>query len=164
MKNKYRIEGKYAYIQLQKGHETKISTESPFRADEFGGMWYAHYSKCTKSHYVLGHDYINGKRKTVRLHRHLLYVSDPKILVDHVNHDTLDNADENINIVNYAENAQNHECKGYSQDPRSGNFQARIRTNGELILLGTFDTPDKARQAYLDAKKQYHKYGGRIAV
>lgn len=38
-----------------------------------------------------------------------------------------------------------------------GRYQARIRVDGKLQFLGSFDTPEKAHGVYLAAKRELHK-------
>ena len=41
---------------------------------------------------------------------------------------------------------------------RKNRYEAQIKVNNKSIHLGSFDKEEDARQAYLDAKKIYHKY------
>ena len=45
---------------------------------------------------------------------------------------------------------------GYSQYKHNGKYGARIGIDDKIIHLGLFDTPEKAHQAYLNAKSIYH--------
>lgn len=38
-----------------------------------------------------------------------------------------------------------------------GGFKAAIQINGKRKTLGTFKTPEKAYEAYLDAKREHHE-------
>lgn len=40
---------------------------------------------------------------------------------------------------------------------RSGSYASAIQTDGVRTHLGTFKTADEAAQAYLDAKRLFHK-------
>jgi hypothetical protein len=57
----------------------------------------------------------NGKR-LVYMHRQIMGVTDPKILVDHANHDGLDNQTHNLRRSNKKQNGANRKTKrsGYS--------------------------------------------------
>jgi hypothetical protein len=44
--------------------------------------------------------------------------------------------------------------KGMSIRP-NGRYQARIRVDKKIIWLGTFDTPEEAHSAYVQAAKQH---------
>lgn len=50
--------------------------------------------------------------------------------------------------------------KGYHWHKPNKKYVAQIRLNGELIHLGYFYTAEEARNAYLKAKKIYHKIEG----
>jgi hypothetical protein len=76
-------------------------------------------------------------------------------LIDHYNRNRKDNRLENLHLVNRKQNSYNRDDKGYYLRP-NGKYQASIRIDGRAICLGTFDTEDKARASYLEAKKKYH--------
>lgn len=58
------------------------------------------------SGYVVWRGIINGKKKTVRLHRLIMHADDDQI-VDHINRDKLDNRKSNLRFVTCAENLKN---------------------------------------------------------
>jgi hypothetical protein len=64
---------------------------------------------------------------------------------------------ENLRVVTSQQNHFNINCKGYYWDKKTQKWQAQIRVRGKNKHLGRFNTEDEARQAYLDAKKIYHK-------
>lgn len=111
MKNDYEIRGDITAIFLNSPKhgkmETLISTNKLQRANEFTGTWQAHYNKRTKSFYVDGAmPRVNGRQKLIILHRWL--TNAPSHLVcDHINHNTLDNTDENLRLITNAQNTQN---------------------------------------------------------
>lgn len=81
----------------------------------------------------------------------------PVSLIDHVNGDCLDNRIVNLRLCNPEQNGANSRrrkdnvCgfKGVSFKPRHRlKFQARIRSGGKQVSLGSFATPEEAHEAY----------------
>ena len=82
--------------------------------------------------------------KEIRMHRYIMDVRDPDLIVDHIDRNRLNNTRENLRVINYLENANNRsdnvfiECFGesktiadWSRDPRCevtyDALRARIR-------------------------------------
>jgi hypothetical protein len=161
MKNKYRIDGEYAFISLQSGkYETKISLCDLEKANSFPGAWFADYEKHTNGHYVHGKLPVGGgKYKTVCLHRWIFGIDDAKIQIDHINHKTLENTRENMSVVSQYENRQNlSNIKGYCLNRNEGKYVGYISVYKRHIHLGYFDTEAEASIAYKIAKLKYHEY------
>lgn len=87
----------------------------------------------------------------------------PTKSVDHINGTKNDNRWSNLRDVSHSENLQNQ------TKPRKGNkfgllgvvlragqITAQIKTNGKIVRLGVFPTPEAAHEAYLKAKAIYH--------
>lgn len=111
----------------------------------------------TKKGYILLSFDKNEKTFKVRAHRFiwwLLYKEIPNE-IDHINRIKDDNRIENLRNTTHNENLKNKLGKGFRKK-RAG-FQARIGVDRKEIYLGTYKTEQEARQAYLDAKKIYHK-------
>ena len=107
---------------------------------------------------------INEKYKHIRMHRLILGVTDPKIQVDHINHNTLDNRRSNLRICTASENQYN---AGKRKDSTSGyknviwhkgakKWIARITVSKKRLHLGLFSTPEEAYKAYCEAAIRYH--------
>ena len=89
------------------------------------------------------------------LHRLILNVNDPKMYVDHINGNSLDNRRKNLRVCTNAENQLNCGKKSTSKqkykgirETRYGTFEARIRYKGKRLHLGTFKTIEEAVQVY----------------
>ena len=87
----------------------------------------------------------------------------PAGCIDHANGNPSDNRLRNLREVSHSVNMQNlrgakrHSSTGFlGVVPHQGGFRACITTQGVRRSLGCFDTPEKAHQAYLTAKRQLH--------
>lgn len=100
--------------------------------------WHCEYSTYTKSYYIRG----NYKNKKILLHR--LIMNCPKdTVVDHINHDTLDNRKENLRICSNTRNKMNNKSNtsgvcGVVWNKERNKWQAQIKINGKLINLGRY--------------------------
>lgn len=89
----------------------------------------------------------------------------PKNCIDHLNGVRHDNRICNLRDVSYSINSQNQ--RGPRSDNKSGylgvslhsdgKWQARIRIGSNYKSLGLYKTPELARDAYLDAKRESHQ-------
>lgn len=122
MKNEYEVRGDVTAIIINsKKHgkvETIISTRNLKRACEITGSWCLIYSKSNNSLYVYTNLYsemshVVGGRKKISLHRWLTEATNG-YMVDHINHDTLDNTTSNLRICSNSENAQNRKSANTS--------------------------------------------------
>jgi hypothetical protein len=92
-------------------------------------------------------------QKRYRIHRLILGVTDPKLIVDHINRDPLDNRKSNLRFCTAAENSRNSGpkselgYKGVSKTPYN-TYRARITYNDQSISLGSFRTVQAAAAAY----------------
>jgi len=120
------------------------------------------------------HVYCRGRRRRtlyaarmeagqrVLMHRVILGVG-PRLYVDHVNGDGLDNRRENLRVADRQQNRQNSRL---DRDSRSGlkgirlkkegkgrskPWEARIGVNGRQLFLGCFSDPKEAALAYDEA-------------
>lgn len=104
------------------------------------------YNKCCKHKWKLSHGYATTHEgtKTIFLHRVIMEYNGNQV-VDHINHDKLDNRRSNLRIVSKSVNASNNYKKysGIKQVP-SGRYQCVICFNNKNIYLGTFDNADEA--------------------
>jgi len=159
----------YVHIDLSQDMETLVDTDLATQIIETG-MWVAmkddrdrYYAACR----VLDEQ---GKRKLVYLHRFVLGTTDPDILVDHINHDTLDNRRENLRETSKAENTWNsrpsvkrREGKyiGVDHTKSTGRYRARIEVHGTERHLGYYDTAEEAARVRDAAAREFH---GEFAV
>jgi hypothetical protein len=113
-----------------------------------------------------GHIYICIDRRLYLAHRlAFLWMTGewPKLEVDHINCNGSDNRWVNLRDVPGAVNLQNQirprKCNrsGFQGvSPNRKRWAAQIKACGAHIHLGTFDTPELAHAAYVEAKRRLH--------
>ena len=101
--------------------------------------------------------------KNFRMHREILNAPEG-LVVDHRNHNGLDNRRENLRLCTVAENNMNRRpskrankssrFKGVSWDKRRRCYQAYIQQNGKLIKIGRFKSEIDAAKAYDEKAKE----------
>ncbi len=120
--------------------------------NELHGQWYADGHSAT----------MNGKRKTIRLHRLILEKMLNRPLeknehVDHINHDSLDNRRSNLRLATSQQNQFNQRIRstpksskyrGVAWRKRAGKWIAQIGCNRKRFGLGYFSTEEEAARAY----------------
>lgn len=100
---------------------------------------------------------VNNKKVSINMHRHIMKVENSKILVDHINHNTLDNRKENLRLCDHSTNGMNRivrkdsACKylGVRYMKNRNKYTAQIQ--GKHI--GIFNTEVEAALAYDDKAK-----------
>lgn len=129
---------------------------------------YKHYNWYVKNIenilYAYTNKTINGVRKSIALHRLIMGLDfgDDRV-VDHLNHNGLDNRGCNLEIKTVSQNAMNRKIPVNSKSGVSGvrfredrqKWIARIMINGNEITLGSFDTIEEAAQVRKDAEVKY---------
>lgn len=118
---------------------------------------------------LYGYKTVRINRKSYKLHRLAwLYVHGkmPKHDIDHINGIRHDNRIINLRDVTRKTNLENqtrrHTVKKYTSligayfDPKKNVFYSRISINNKSIHLGSFDTEQKAHDAYIAAKRKLH--------
>jgi hypothetical protein len=116
------------------------------------------------------HNTVNDRYKCIRLrnkkvgvinvyhHQFAYYWVHGEVVecIDHINGNRLDNRIENLRSVTSQQNNFNMKnVKGFSQIKNL--YQSRIKVDNKLISLGYFNNESDAHNAYLSAKKIYHK-------
>jgi len=99
----------------------------------------------------------DGKKKMMRVHRLLgnAYIPNPenKPCIDHIDHNRQNNNIENLRWATRSENSRNKTVsgevpfKGVSKQGKR--FRAGVKVDGKTIYLGTYETAEKASEAYI---------------
>lgn len=170
LKNKYKTLGDKTYIELKrKSGEiliTIIDTEDLEKIAKDGCKFYAYEEKKNNTFYAVS----SPKSETtksgftmVQLHR--IIMDTPKgLVVDHINHNPLDNRKVNLRNVSIIKNSQNR--KGAQKDNKSGirgvhfnnkinKWIAQITVNKEKKYLGCYKDIKEAETVAVEARERY---------
>jgi len=139
----------FGLITLTQGKFAIVDAEDYDRLNQ--DKWYA--GKCKNTYYA---GRVEGG-KTIKMHREIMRA--PKgALVDHINHNGLDNRKSNLRLCTNAQNCYNQQAcatgtskyKGVSWHKSRSKWSARIRCDRKFYNLGEFDNEMEAAMAYDD--------------
>jgi hypothetical protein len=139
--------GKYAIVSLE---DYETLNQHKWRALRGPKCFYAVRSK---------------NRKVIYMHNEVLPPM-PGFLIDHIDHEGLNNARYNLQLATRSQNAYNRrktssKCtskyKGVWFNKREGKWMSAIKYEGKLIFLGYFDSQIAAAKAYDAAARIHHK-------
>lgn len=118
--------------------------------------WHVRWNPGTESYYAVATT-PRPNKTTIQMSRLIMGLSPGDgLMVDHINHNTLDNRKENLRIVTTVQNNQNRRnVKGYTWDERFKKWRSQITINDKPICLGKFKTESEARLAYINARVEY---------
>lgn len=121
-------------------------------------IWYPHHDKTKPDTmiYVLA----NSKGEFIRLHRCIMNVTEKELVVDHINHNPLDNRKENLRVVTVTENNRNLSLRksntsgviGVYYNITKKRWIATKYFNGKLYAL-----PFKTKEEAIEQRKIYDK-------
>lgn len=123
-------------------------------------------------YYAIRDHKINGEYAQLKMHREILGIRNPKILVDHEDHDGLNNQKNNLRVATSSQNSANRSSKknssskylGVCWDKSRDRWKVSIKKNGTRILLGYFKNEDDAAISYNNAAKIYHGHFANLNV
>ena len=110
----------------------------------------------------ISHGYACCNENKIRLHRFIMNCPNDKV-VDHINHNPLDNRKCNLRICSNQQNCMNqnkhsNNTSGYTGvlwDKAKNKWMARIKVNYKQIFLGYYDTLEKAIEVRKQAEIKY---------
>ncbi|MEH7249190.1 HNH endonuclease [Neobacillus niacini] len=171
MKNDFEVRGDHVVIFLKRKNgtilETKVSLCDLPLLHNTNATFCPTWNQDTESFYVNYHIFNSlGKKSKRSLHRLIMNCPTNKI-VDHINHDTLDNRRENLRIVNNSQSMQN--VKGTRKDNKSGyknvswhklmkKWRVRLNINKQEITIGYFDDVHEAGKSALEARRMLYTH------
>lgn len=148
------VRGSICYIPLNNGQTAMCD------ADKFDEVNKHTWTICTKN-YVCAR--INNKN--IKLHR---YLYPEWKMIDHINHNKLDNRSCNLREVTPKQNMMNRQknninakskYKGVTSSRKKDVWRAAIQNNGKTIYLGCFNNEVSAAEAYnKKAKELFGEY------
>lgn len=120
-------------------------------------------SKYPRGYVAVRAESINGKYKMIRMHRQIMQVENSKVLIDHINHNSLDNRKSNLRECTKRENAMNMRSQlgsnskyiGVDFIKKLGKWRARINVYDKEIHGGVFMTEEEAAKARDVLSKKY---------
>lgn len=114
--------------------------------------------------YVVRTEIVAGRKRMVYLHRQItgLDRGPSHKVVDHVDHDQLNNRRANLRVGSTSLNMQNREGNAGRKLPRGvyvqtgrGTYKAQVKLHGKVRFLGTFVDPAAASRAVTAWREQY---------
>jgi len=115
--------------------------------------WFA--SVGNKNTYACRNCTINGKHKTIMMHRQIKNNDNLKLFTDHIDGNGLNNCKSNLRIVTKRQNAQNLHIEKTSKyagvyfSKKRKRFISTIRFGKKRFHLGSFIIEEEAHKAYL---------------
>lgn len=125
--------------------------------------WSAYYNKWTRTFYAR-RCVKEGKKTTSEWMARKILNAPKGVLVDHINHDTLDNRKANLRLATQSQNQTNRGTtvltttgyKGVYPHKNTSRYFAAININGKQKWLGIFETAEEGAIAYNEASIKYH--------
>lgn len=108
---------------------------------------------------------IDGKRRTILMHREILGLKDPAVQVDHKDGNGLNNTRDNLRIANQSDNNANRQKVnkpttskyfGVSWHKKHKKWCAAIQRDKKCYHIGGFETQEAAALAYNEKAIEFH--------
>jgi hypothetical protein len=140
-------------ITLTQGKVALVDDDTYEYLNQF--KWFAHKNN-SGPFYAVRTDRTSGKQIKICMHRLIMGISDPKILVDHKDRDGLNNQRYNLRMANKSQNNANRRARrngsskylGVCWDKREKKWRVQIKKNGIIKHVGMFSNEDDAALAY----------------
>ncbi len=148
---------------MTREEKCKLAIERGFTYDSKTGFVYNRYGKISKSIHIKGYIQIqitlNKKNYHLLAHHFAWYWLYKECVeeIDHINGIRNDNRICNLRSITNQQNQWNRTtAKGFFWHKIAKKWNASIGVNYKVIHLGSFNTEQEARTAYLQAKEKYH--------
>lgn len=139
MKNRFEIQGENTIVFLSSREGTVqsvVNTKSLEVLNDFQGTFRAVWNENTETYYAMGYERRYGRKTNVMMHRYIIGCPD-SLVVDHINHDTLDNRNANLRAVNQSQNMLNLDPSKRKQVPGINWYEDkqkwRVRIKGKHV-------------------------------
>lgn len=150
--NDYDLSGDYGIGYTTDGRSFYFDKEDFDLIKDFG--WYFNNKGYVKAR--------TKDNKSIALHRLVMNVQDNRV-IDHIDHNVVNNCKYNLRIVTRQQNAMNSKIsknntsgfKGVQFDKNRNKWFALIRVNNKQIHLGYYDNINDAAQARKEAEDKY---------
>lgn len=147
-------------IKLTQGQVALVDDEDYEWLSQY--TWSAHWDDKLKKYYASTHVKTeDGKFPTRKMHR--LIMGNPKgKVVDHGDHDALNNQRYNLRVCTYSDNACNRKVQsnntsghaGVHFHTNTGKYQASITLRGKRFYLGLFSSYEEALSCRIAAESE----------
>ncbi len=146
-------------IKLFSGEYVKVDEEDYERLSQYSWCLF----KSEKRQYAIRTECKNGTQKTIYMHREIMGVTDPKVYVDHRDHDGLNNLRSNLRVSDNRFNQYNVGKKSTSKQKYKNirqldenRWQVRVRTpKGKRVERVVYSEED-AVKLYNELALKYH--------
>lgn len=169
MKNRYEIRGEVTAIFIESPKhgtfETHISTSDLERVKEFKNSWYIKRDKKSRTSYAVSKT-TNSEGRTNLLPLHRLITDAPKnLVVDHIDHNGLNNVSSNLRVVTQTKNQQNRGgaqsnsrtgVRGVSFNKLQNKYVVKVTINGKQCTTGYFDNLKDAEESAIKLRSIYY--------
>ena len=143
-RNECYIDGDICYVMIYDKDCNHIATAKVDKED-LGKVRYIKWKKSASGYAMNTPKYKGSNTHMSRV------ILDTDEMVDHINHDTLDNRKCNLRIVNKSQNQMNANYKGVYV--YNGKYRAQIKMHGICCVLGEYVFEDEAYYARWYAEK-----------
>lgn len=116
---------------------------------------YKWYTQKGNNGIIYAATYSANNNNRIKMHRLIMGITNPKIEIDHIDHDGLNNQKQNLRLCSHQQNSMNQrktkgtsKYKGVYWDKERNKRGVRIGYNYKKINLGRFDEQIDAAKAY----------------
>jgi hypothetical protein len=176
VKNKYDIDGEivkiYCKNRKQEEFTILIDKKNLDKVNQYNSTWYAHWKTCNQTYYAtitLHFGTIDGKQKNKSLElQKVILPTEKGYRTDHINHDTMDNREDNLRVASHRENLINR--NGRNSNNKSGcrnvywcnsdkRWLVQFQVDGKGRHFGRFKLEDKDKAIELANRLRTELYG-----